>query len=120
MEPVISRIIITFLISTPRLEAAFSPRDIRFKSLAKRIDIKKPIVKKLETARTSIHVFDAKLPMSQKIITETCSSAMYFKKLMPADNIAAIIMPDKIRLFEEKAEFGLLEEPDRKITRKRC
>ena len=116
-EPVTSKITTTFFISTPRLDAAFSPRDIRFKSLAKRIDIKKPIVKKLETAIASIHVFDAKLPMSQKMITETCSSAMYFKKLIPADKIAAIIIPDKIKLFEEKFEPVLLEEPERKITR---
>ena len=116
-EPVTSKITTTFLISTPRLDAAFSPRDIRFKSLAKRIDIKKPIVKKLETTMASIHVFDAKLPISQKIITETCSSAIYFKKLMPADKIAAIIIPDKIRLFEEKFKPALLEEPARKITR---
>ena len=42
--------------------------------------------------------------MSQKMMTETCSSAMYFMKLMPADRIAATMMPERIRLLEEKAE----------------
>jgi hypothetical protein len=50
---------------------------------------------------TSVHVLDAKLPISQKIMIETCSSAIYFKKLMPADRIAATMIPDRIRLLEE-------------------
>ena len=52
-------------------------------------------------SNTSIQVLDPKLPMSQKIITATCSSAIYFKKLMPAESMAATMMPDKIKLFEE-------------------
>ena len=50
---------------------------------------------------TSAHVAALKLPMSQNIIKETCSSAIYLMKLMPADKIAETIIPDKMRLFDE-------------------
>ena len=56
---------------------------------------------KLKVSSTSAQVLELKLPISQKIITATCSSATYFRKLMPADKMAATIIPDKIRLFED-------------------
>ncbi len=64
----------------------------------------------------SNHVFEAKLPMSQKIITETCSLAINFKKLMPADRIAPTIIPDKIRLLDDNPAIGFFEEKDKNIT----
>ena len=50
---------------------------------------------------TSVQVREAKLPISQKIMTPTCSSARYFRKLIPADRIAATIMPDRTRLVDD-------------------
>ncbi len=58
-------------------------------------------------------VLDAKLPISQKIITETCSLAMNFKKLIPAERMAATIIPDKIRLLDESPAIGFFDEYDK-------
>ncbi len=58
----------------------------------------------------SAHVFEAKLPINQKIITETCSLAINFKKLIPAERIAATIIPDKIRLLDESPASGFFDE----------
>jgi hypothetical protein len=60
-------------------------------------------VTKSETVRnkTPFHVLDAKLPISQKIIIATCSSARYFKKLMPAERIAPTMTPERISVWAE-------------------
>jgi hypothetical protein len=63
---------------------------------------KNPRHKNKDVIKTSAHVLEAKLPISQKIIIETCSSATYFKKLIPADKIAATIIPERIRLLDDK------------------
>ena len=44
---------------------------------------------------------EPKLPISQKMITLTCSSTMYLIKLTPADRMAETMIPDRIRLLEE-------------------
>ncbi len=118
IDPVTNKIKVTFLVSTPRLEADLGPREIKFKSLANKSAITKPIIVKIQVIETSIHVFEAKLPISQNIITETCSSAMYFKKLIPAESIAATIIPDKIRLLDERVTAEFLPEYERNITKK--
>ena len=64
---------------------------------------------------TSVHVLEPKLPINQKMMTDTCSSAIYFKKLMPADKIAATIIPDRIRLLDEIPP----PEADRYMTKPR-
>jgi hypothetical protein len=60
---------------------------------------KKPNNININVRPTSLQVFEPKLPINQKMMTATCSSATYFKKLMPADKMAATIMPERIRLF---------------------
>ena len=50
---------------------------------------------------TSVQVLEPKLPINQNIMTETCSSAIYFNKLIPADKIAATMIPERIRLLED-------------------
>ena len=62
---------------------------------------------------TKLYDLAAKLPMSQKIITETRSSAAYFKKLNPAESIAATIIPERIRLLDE---YPPAVPPDRYST----
>ncbi len=64
--------------------------------------IKNPRHKNEDVIKTSAHVLEAKLPISQKMIIETCSSATCFKKLIPADKMAATMIPERIRLLEEK------------------
>ena len=81
--------------------------------------IKNPKNKKTVTISTLAQVLEAKLPMSQKIITDTCSLAMNFKKLIPAERIAATMIPDRIRLLEVRLLELCLDEPDRKITKNR-
>ena len=68
--------------------------------------MKKPIQTMVVTSPTSVQVLEPKLPISQKIMTATCSSATYFKKLMPADKMAATMMPDNIKLFEDNFVRG--------------
>lgn len=110
MDPVTKRMNVIFFRSTPRLVADLGPSEIRFKSLAKNMDMKSPITRKVKTTIKLDQVFDAKLPISQKIITETCSLAMNFRKLIPAERIEATMIPDKIRLLEESPAIGFLEE----------
>src|SRR5210317_1413094 len=100
-DAVTSRKMVTFLVSTPREDAVRFPNAIRFKSRAKNMKAKKPNNINIKVRPTSVQVFEPKLPINQKMMTATCSSATYFKKLMPADKMAATIMPDRIRLFEE-------------------
>lgn len=102
MDAVTRRIRVTLFVCTPREEAVRLPREIRLRSRAKNIIIKNPPHKNNNVIITSAHVFETKLPISQKMIIETCSSATYFKKLIPADKMAATIIPERIRLFEEK------------------
>lgn len=78
-----------------------------------------PINRQTWTAITWDQVREAKLPISQKIITETCSFAINFKKLIPADNIAATIIPDKIKLLDDNPPIGVEDEYDKKITKNR-
>jgi len=109
-EPERSRIKVTFFKSTPRLDADFAPREIRLRSLAKNMEIKNPAIRKIMMVATLSHVLEAKLPISQKMMTDTCSLAMNFKKLIPAERMAATITPDKIRLLEERPAIGFLDE----------
>jgi len=100
-EAVTRSITLTLFVSIPREPAERSPNDIIFRSRAKNRQIENPINTKIKVKKTSAQVFEPKLPINQKIIMETCSSATYFKKLIPADNIAATIMPDNMRLWED-------------------
>ncbi len=113
IEAVIKSARVTFLVSTPNEDAVRSPRDIRFKSRAKNIKIKKPQPTNKNVRPTSAQVLDPKLPINQKMITATCSSAIYFKKLMPADNMAATMIPERIKLVEETPP----PEADRYMTK---
>ena len=110
IEPVTSKMMVTFFKSTPRLVADLAPSEIKFKSRAKNIAIKNPIIRKIRTAEKSSHVLDAKLSISQNIMTETCSLAMNFKKLIPAESMAATMIPDRIRLLDESVRLGFFEE----------
>ena len=101
-DAVTSRKMVTFLVSTPRDDAVRFPNDNRFISRAKNMKAKKPIKINEKVRPTSVQVFEPKLPINQKMMTETCSSAMYFSKLIPADKIAATMIPESIKLFEEK------------------
>jgi len=60
--------------------------------------------------KKSNHVFEAKLPSNQEIITDTCSLEINFKKLIPAERIAPTIIPDKIKLLDDNPDIGFLEE----------
>ncbi len=117
-EPVTRSINVTILVFTPRLDADRSPREIRLRSLAKKSVIMKPATRKISIRHVSNHVLDAKLPISQKIMTETCSSAEYFKKLIPAESMAPTMIPDKIRLLEDSLPMDFLPEEEKKITKK--
>ena len=111
-EAVTRRKMVTFLVSTPSDDAVRFPKDIRFISRAKNMKAKKPIKTNKKVRPTSVQVFDPKLPINQKMMTATCSSATYFRKLIPADKIAATMMPERIRLFEESPPL----EDERYIT----
>jgi len=54
--------------------------------------------------------------MSQNIMTDTCSSATNFKKLMPADNMEETMIPDNIKLLDDKPSRVKVLPEDRKIT----
>lgn len=118
-EPVTSSINVTFLVSTPRLVADLSPRETRFKSLAKNMAVTKPPPRKSSVSTTSNQVLEAKLPMSQKIITATCSSAVYLRKLIPAERMAPTIMPERIRVLEEREAEEFFPVYERYITKSR-
>jgi len=111
-DAVIRRVNLTLFVSTPKEAADRSPNDIIFRSRAKKRQIKKPMDTNTKVKSTSVHVLEPKLPINQNIIIETCSSAIYFIKLMPADNIAATIIPDNIRLWED----ALPLKEDKNIT----
>jgi len=100
-DAVIKRIILTRFVSIPKEEADLSPNDIIFKSRAKKTDTTSPIETNKKVKKTSDQILEPKLPISQKIIIETCSSATYLIKLIPADKIAATIKPDNIKLVED-------------------
>ena len=51
---------------------------------------------------TSVQVAPAKLPMSQNIMTATCSSARYLQKLIPADKIAETMIPERIKCVDDR------------------
>ena len=67
-----------------------------------------PRTKKTNTAQKLDQVLEAKLPMSQKMMTETWSLARNLRKLIPADKIAATMIPDRIRLLEENPMMPVL------------
>lgn len=118
-DPTTSSIKVTAFVLTPRLDADLSPREIRLRSLAKKRVVINPAARKTRIRHASNHVLDAKLPMSQKIIMETCSSAVYFKKLIPAERMAPTMIPDNIRLLEESFPKGFFPEEEKYITKKR-
>ena len=100
-DAVTSRKMVVLLVSTPSDDAVRCPNDSRFMSREKNIKVKKPIRINRNVIPTSLQVFDPKLPINQKMMTATCSSATYFKKLIPADKMAATMIPERIRLFDE-------------------
>ncbi len=100
-EAVTRRMTLTLLVSTPREAADRSPSDMTFRSRAKKTKTKNPRDTKKRVKKTSTQVFDPKLPINQKIMMETCSSATYLMKLIPADKMAATMIPERIRLLEE-------------------
>jgi hypothetical protein len=114
-DAVTRRIILTLFVSTPREAADLSPNEMISKSREKKKQTAKPIDTNRKVNNTSAHVFEPKLPINQKIIIETCSSAKYFTKLMPADKTAATIIPANMRLTGDIRP----SEVDRNITAKR-
>ena len=87
--------------STPSEAAIWGPSDIRFISRAKTRKTPSPAAVLAPASATSPQLLEAKLPISQKMMTATCSSATYFRKLMPAERIEATMMPERIRLLED-------------------
>jgi len=114
-DAVTRRIILTLPAEMPNELADRSPRDMIFRSRAKNRQIKKPAKTQTQLKETSAQVLEAKLPINQKMMMETCSSAMYLRKLIPADKMAATIIPDSIKLLEDISP--LKEERDITATR---
>ena len=101
MEAVTSITRATRRVSTPRDSALRSPKERRLRSREKNMVMKNPTPTRAQVIDTSAQVRETKLPINQKMITATCSSARYLMKLSPAARIAATMMPERIRLLDE-------------------
>lgn len=65
---------------------------------------------KEKVRRTSLQDFPTRLPISQKIMTPTCSLAKYLIKPIPADKIAETMTPARIKVLDESLSSGAASE----------
>jgi len=88
---------------TPSEAAVRLPMANKLRSRPKNKAMANPAPTTATTMPTSVQVLEAKLPINQKMMMPTSSPAIYLMKLTPADRMAATMMPERIRLAEDRS-----------------